>query len=131
MHRVLGRYIASFFTVGDPEWAWRRRAALGAISLAFFMIIYAMLYEAKDNRFEKELDTSWLIISTVMTVYVGGAVMDKMNERKNYNPPQMRDGPESVVNVDTVNVRPADGGLADHGIGPRGMQPFPNHKGFN
>jgi hypothetical protein len=81
MKRAFGIWVQNFFAVGDPEWAWRRRCALSAMMLAFFMMIYGTLYEPHFDRFSKLLDIGWMMVSSVMTIYVGGAVVDTINKR--------------------------------------------------
>lgn len=132
MRRQLSLWIMNFFSIGDPEWAWRRRAALASILVAFFLIFYAVLKEPKDERFNKMLDTAWLIISSVMTIYVGGAVVDTMNKRRydssggqiSGNPGYTPTPASSFLTPTTPTTGPA-GGLAGPQAVPQGSRPIP------
>lgn len=114
--------ITEYFKAGDPNWAWRRRVVLCTALMCWGTFIFAVGWEHDANKASMIMTHAASLLGTIITVYIGGAVVDTMNQRKMANPQPVPPAPSPiVVNAVPGTTTSITGGLASPGasnLGP-------------
>lgn len=75
------RRILDYLRVGAPDWAVRRRMAMGLQLLATWMIVYGAVWEVSEPVAQTLIMQGAILAGAVLTVYVAAVVVDDGKKR--------------------------------------------------